>query len=44
VDVEAGKVTTPQGTFEFPPLPDAVIGIFESGGLIPHTRKVLGLE
>lgn len=44
VDVEAGKVTTPQGTFDFPPLPDAVIGIFESGGLIPHTRKVLGIE
>jgi 3-isopropylmalate/(R)-2-methylmalate dehydratase small subunit len=44
VDVEAGKVTTPQGTFDFPPLPAAVIGIFEDGGLIPHTRKALGIE
>jgi 3-isopropylmalate dehydratase small subunit len=44
VDVEAGTVTTKAGTFEFPPLPQAVIGIFEDGGLIPHTRKVLGIE
>jgi 3-isopropylmalate/(R)-2-methylmalate dehydratase small subunit len=44
VDVEAGKVTTPRGVFDFPPLPAAVIGIFEDGGLIPHTRKVLGIE
>lgn len=43
VDVEAGQVTTPRGTFAFPPLPAAVIGIFEDGGLIPHTRKVLGI-
>ncbi len=44
VDVAAGQVTTPQGTYEFPPLPEAVIGIFEAGGLIPHTRKVLGID
>lgn len=43
VDVAAGKVITPAGTFDFPPLPPAVIGIFEDGGLIAHTRKVLGL-
>ena len=43
VDVEHGKVITPAGTFDFPPLPAAVIGIFEDGGLIPHTRKALGL-
>jgi 3-isopropylmalate/(R)-2-methylmalate dehydratase small subunit len=44
VDVAAGQVTTPRGTFAFPPLPEAVIGIFEDGGLIPHTRKALGIE
>ena len=44
VDVEAGQVTTPRGTFRFPPLPPAVIGIFEDGGLIPHTRKALGID
>ncbi len=44
VDVENGQVITPSGTFGFPPLPAAVIGIFEDGGLIPHTRKALGIE
>ena len=44
VDVEQGTVTTPAGTFDFPPLPAAVIGIFEDGGLIPHTRKALGIQ
>ncbi|MBD3220402.1 3-isopropylmalate dehydratase [bacterium] len=44
VDVEAGTVTTQAGTFAFPPLPEAVIGIFEDGGLIPHTRKALGID
>ncbi len=43
VDVEAGTVTTPKGTFDFPPLPDAVIGIFEAGGLLPYTRRSLGI-
>jgi 3-isopropylmalate/(R)-2-methylmalate dehydratase small subunit len=42
VDVAAGKVTTPKGEFGFPPLPDAVIGIFEAGGLLPYTKKILG--
>jgi 3-isopropylmalate/(R)-2-methylmalate dehydratase small subunit len=44
VDVQAGTVTTAHGTFTFPPLPEAVIGIFEDGGLIPHTRRALGIE
>jgi 3-isopropylmalate/(R)-2-methylmalate dehydratase small subunit len=41
VDVAAGKVTTPGGEFTFPPLPEAVIGIFEAGGLLPYTRAML---
>jgi len=44
VDLEAGEVRSDQGTFTFPPLPEAVMGIFEAGGLIPYTRKRLGLE
>jgi 3-isopropylmalate/(R)-2-methylmalate dehydratase small subunit len=44
VDVAAGTVATPKGTFEFPPLPEAVIGIFEAGGLIPYTQMMLGTE
>jgi 3-isopropylmalate/(R)-2-methylmalate dehydratase small subunit len=44
VDITGGKVVTPRGTFAFPPLPAAVIGIFEAGGLIPYTRRSLGKE
>ena len=44
VNVAAGKVTTPRGEFDFPPLPDAIIGIFEAGGLLPYTRRSLGIE
>jgi 3-isopropylmalate dehydratase small subunit len=44
IDLTAGIVVCAAGRFEFPPLPEAVIGIFNDGGLIPHTRKVLGLE
>ena len=32
------------GVYKFPPLPEAVIGIFNDGGLIPHTRKILGTD
>ena len=44
VDVARGLVTTPRGEFTFPPLPGAVIGIFEAGGLIPYTRRSLGKD
>lgn len=44
VDVTRGRVTTPCGEFSFPPLPAAVIGIFEAGGLIPYTRRSLGKD
>jgi len=44
IDLERGVVKSARGIFEFPPLPEAVIGIFEAGGLIPYTRKRLGLE
>ena len=43
VDLEAGEIRSPKGTFTFPPLPEAVMGIFEAGGLIPYTRKRLGV-
>ncbi|MDX9952519.1 MAG: 3-isopropylmalate dehydratase small subunit [Anaerolineae bacterium] len=42
VDFAAGTVTTPRGTFTFPPLPAEVLEIIEDGGLIPHVRKQLG--
>ncbi len=44
IHLAEGYLTCSAGRFEFPPLPDAVIGIFNDGGLIPHTRKVLGLD
>ena len=44
IDLGAGTIRCQAGIYRFPPLPDAVIGIFNDGGLIPHTRKVLGLE
>ena len=44
VDFEAGAIHCAAGTFAFPPLPEAVLGILEAGGLIPYTRKRLGAE
>ncbi len=44
VDLEAGKVITPQGEYRFPPLPDSVMEILQSGGLVPYVRRKLGVE
>jgi len=44
VDLEAGEIRSAKGTFVFPLLPEAVMGIFEAGGLIPYTRRRLGIE
>ncbi|MDZ7374154.1 MAG: 3-isopropylmalate dehydratase small subunit [candidate division KSB1 bacterium] len=43
VDLERGELRCRAGCFSFPPLPKEVLGIFEAGGLIPYTRKRLGL-
>jgi len=39
VDLSAGQIISPEGTFSFPPLPEFVMGIMEDGGLIPHVKK-----
>jgi 3-isopropylmalate/(R)-2-methylmalate dehydratase small subunit len=44
VDLEAGEIRTATGTFTFPPLPEAVMSIFDAGGLIPYVRRQLGIE
>jgi 3-isopropylmalate/(R)-2-methylmalate dehydratase small subunit len=44
VDLQAGEVRCTKGTFTFPPLPEAVMGIFDAGGLIPYTRRRLGIK
>lgn len=42
VDTEAGEIRCEAGVFTFPPLPEEIVAIFQDGGLIPHTRKILG--
>lgn len=44
IDLRTGTVLVGSQSFAFPPLPPEVIGIFEAGGLIPFTRKRLGLQ
>ncbi len=39
IDLENGIISCGAGDFNFPPLPDAVIEIFDAGGLIPYTKK-----
>lgn len=41
VDFNQGKIHCCQGTFEFPPFPESVLGILEAGGLIAYTRQKL---
>lgn len=44
IDTEKGEIRCKAGVFTFPPLPKEVVGIFDAGGLIPYTRKQLGLD
>jgi len=44
IDFNKGVLKCRKGTLDFPPLPDEVVGIMEAGGLVPYTRKSLGLE
>jgi 3-isopropylmalate/(R)-2-methylmalate dehydratase small subunit len=41
IDLETGKISCQAGEFSFPPLPEAVMEIFNAGGLIPYTKKRL---
>jgi len=41
IDLSQGKIIAAKGIYEFPPLPQSVIGILEAGGLIPYTKKRL---
>jgi 3-isopropylmalate/(R)-2-methylmalate dehydratase small subunit len=41
IDLEKGTITCQAGEFGFPPLPEAVMEIFNAGGLIPYTKKRL---
>ncbi len=44
IDLKKGELFCDKGSFGFPPLPEAVMGIFAAGGLIPYTKKRLGIE
>ena len=41
IDLEKGIITCQAGEFNFPPLPEAVMDIFNAGGLIPYTKERL---
>jgi len=43
IDTDKGEIHCKAGVFKFPPLPKEVVGIFDAGGLIPYTKKQLGL-
>ena len=41
IDLHTGSLRCLKGQFNFPPLPEEIIGIFNDGGLVPHTKKIL---
>jgi len=44
INLDEGKITCAAGEFNFPPLPEAVMEIFNAGGLIEYTKKRLEAE
>jgi len=44
IDFEKGELRCKAGSYSFPPMPESVMGIIKAGGLIPYTRKSLGIE
>lgn len=44
INFEKGKLSCKKGVFDFPPLPESVLGILKDGGLIPHTKKILKIK
>jgi len=43
IDFEKGEIRGKNGVFTFPPFNDFFFGIIKAGGLIPYTRKRLGI-
>ncbi len=41
IDLEAGTIQIPEGSYRFQPFPQALMAIFEAGGLVPYTRSML---
>ena len=44
IDFGSGRILTQHQDFDFPSFPSSVLGILDTGGLIPYTRKRLKNE
>ncbi len=44
IDLRNGRILSEKGEFSFPPFSGEVRAILEAGGLLPYTRRYLGLE
>ncbi len=44
LDINGGRVTIGDESFDFPPLPEKILAIRDAGGLLPFTRNKLGEE
>jgi 3-isopropylmalate/(R)-2-methylmalate dehydratase small subunit len=44
IDFESGTVTTPRGSYTFPPLDPSVLEILSTGGLVPYVKKKLAAK
>jgi len=44
IDFEKGELSCKKGVFDFPPLPESVLGILKDGGLIPYIKKILKIK
>jgi 3-isopropylmalate/(R)-2-methylmalate dehydratase small subunit len=44
IDLAAGEIQCAGSIYSFPPIPEAVMGIFEAGGLVPYTQQRLREE
>ena len=44
IDFAGGRIMSGANAFQFPPLPESVIGILEAGGLLEWTKKKLNIK
>jgi len=44
IDFEKGELSCKGKVFNFSPLPEEILGIFNDGGLIPHVKKILKIK
>ena len=44
IDFDKGLIKGARGEWSFPPFSEFVFGIMDAGGLIPYTRKRLGID